>query len=149
MKTLVYSALIALVMSAPTLAAAKTVDVKILSSAQDGLPGFEPRVVHIASGDNVHFIAASPGHNVESIAGMIPEGATPFKGDFSQDLTVQLDKPGVYGFKCSPHYTIGMVGAIIVDNTNNEEKIKSIHQDGMADQVFKGIFNEIDNGKGI
>ncbi|GBR53571.1 pseudoazurin [Neokomagataea thailandica NBRC 106555] len=147
MKKLACSALTALVLCMPTVVFSKTVDVKILSAAQDGLPGFEPRVVHVEPGDSVHFIAASPGHNVESISGMIPDGATPFKGDFNQDLTVKLDKAGIYGYKCNPHYTIGMVGAVVVGNTSNEQKVKSVPQQGMSDQVFKDIFNDIDHGK--
>jgi len=41
------------------------------------------------------------GHDVQSIAGMIPDGAEPFKGEMNKDFTVTLIKPGVYGVECT------------------------------------------------
>ena len=89
-------------------------EVKMLNKGTEGIMVFEPSLVKIAPGDSIHFVAVDKGHNVESIDGMIPEGATPFKGEMNKDVTVTLDKPGVYGFKCKPHYALGMVGLIVV-----------------------------------
>ncbi len=75
---------------------------------------FEPNVVKIAPGDSVHFIATDKSRNVESIEGMIPAGATPFKGEMNKDLTVTFDQPGAYGVKCKPHYGMGIVVGLVV-----------------------------------
>ena len=35
-------------------------------------------------------------------------------------LRKTIDKPGVYGFKCKPHYGMGMVGLIVVGEPVNK-----------------------------
>ncbi|SIT55664.1 hypothetical protein BQ8794_220228 [Mesorhizobium prunaredense] len=44
---------------------------------------------------------------METIKGMLPEGAEAFKSKFNEVFTVTLDKEGVYGVKCAPHYGMG------------------------------------------
>lgn len=99
------------------LARAAEVQVKLVNQGADGMMAFEPSLVKIKPGDSVKFVAADQGHNAESIKGMAPEGATPFKGEFSKDLTVTFDKEGVYGVKCSPHFAMGMTALIAVGDT--------------------------------
>ena len=41
---------------------------------------FEPAFVKANVGDIVHFVPTSPGHNVEAIDGMLPQGVAPFAG---------------------------------------------------------------------
>ena len=52
----------------------------MLNKGKDGAMVFEPAGVKIAAGDTVTFIPTDKGHNAESIKGMIPDGATEFKG---------------------------------------------------------------------
>ena len=81
--------------------------VKMLNKGAAGAMVFEPALLKIAPGDSVTFLAVDKVHNAESIAGMIPAGAAPFKGTMSQSLKVKFSKPGVYGYKCLPHYGMG------------------------------------------
>ena len=118
-------------------------EVKMLNKGADGIMVFEPNVVKVAPGDSVHFIAADKGHNVESIDGMIPEGAAPFKGDMNKDVTVTLDKPGVYGFKCKPHYGMGMVGLIVVGEPVNKTAAAAVEQKGKARKKFEELLGQI------
>ena len=74
---------------------------------------FEPDLIFGALGETIGFKPADKGHNVETIKGMIPAGAESFKSKFNEEFTVTLDKEGVYGVKCSPHYGMGMVALII------------------------------------
>lgn len=124
-----------------TPAAAKNYVVKELNHGHGGTMVFEPALTKIAPGDTVTFVAADKGHNVESILGMLPPGATPIKGTMSQNVTVKFTKPGVYGFKCAPHYGMGMAGAVIVGSASNLEAAKSVKHPGKAKQTFAGIFN--------
>ena len=56
----------------------------------------------------------------KSIEGLIPDGAAPFKGETSKDVTVTFEVPGLYAVKCLPHYTMGMVALVEVgDDTHN------------------------------
>jgi len=129
-----------------SVAHAATVDVRMLSHAPDGGRGFDPAIVHIHAGDTVHFIAADPGHNVQSIPGMLPEGAAPFNGPMGHDLNVTFSKPGLYGYKCLPHYWMGMVGMVVVDKPDNEAAAKAVSQPGAAAIRFRKLFDTLDRG---
>ncbi|MGH8538861.1 MAG: plastocyanin/azurin family copper-binding protein, partial [Gammaproteobacteria bacterium] len=45
---------------------------------------------------------------------MIPDGAQAWQSKMGEDFSVTLDAPGAYIYKCSPHVSLGMVGAIVV-----------------------------------
>ena len=47
-------------------------------------------------------------------ATMLPDGAAPAVGKINETLVVKVDKPGLWGFKCKPHYTMGMVALVQV-----------------------------------
>lgn len=132
------SAIAALAFASP--AAAKDHVVKMLNKSPAGVMVFEPALVKIAPGDTVTFVATDKSHNAESIAGMLPAGAAPFKGRMNQNLTVKFTKPGVYGYKCLPHYSMGMVGAVVVGSSApNLARAKAVSHPGKAKQVFAKI----------
>ena len=121
-------------------AVAKDHQVKMLNQGARGAMVFEPALIKAAPGDTVTFVATDKGHNAEVISGMIPAGAAPFKGKMNQNLTIKLSKPGVYGYKCLPHYGMGMVGAIIVgDPKANAAAAKAVSHPGKAKQTFASI----------
>src|SRR5215218_4775436 len=95
-------------------ASAAEVEVKMLNKGTEGAMVFEPSLVKIAPGDTVKFLATDKGHDVDAIETMLPEGASPFSSKISQDFAVTFDKPGVYGYRCKPHYGMGMVGLVVV-----------------------------------
>lgn len=128
----------AMAVAAP--AAAKDVQVKMLNKGASGAMVFEPALVKIAPGDTVTFVASDKGHNAEIISTMIPAGAAPFKGKMNQNITVKFSKPGVYGYKCLPHYGMGMVGAVIVGNGgSNGAQAKAASHPGKAKKAFSAI----------
>lgn len=72
-------------------------------------------------------MAKDKGHDSEAIAGGMPDGAETWKGKFSQDVTVNLTQPGLYAYKCTPHFGLGMVGLIQVDDgTSNMAAIQAL-----------------------
>ncbi len=104
---------------------AAEVQVKMLNKAADGsMMVFEPALVKISVGDSVHFVATDKSHDVQSIDGMIPEGATAFSGKPNQDVTVKFDKAGIYAYRCRPHYVMGMAGLVVVGEPSNAATIK-------------------------
>jgi pseudoazurin len=110
---------IAAALAAPALA--KTVEVKMLNQgSQGGFMVFEPAFVKIAPGDSVSFVATTPGHDVVSLPDMAPAGAPAFAGKPGQPLTVKFAAEGLYGYKCSPHVSMGMVGLIQVGKPTNK-----------------------------
>ena len=118
--------------------------VQTLNMSAHGMFQFEPQQLKIQPGDTVHFVAKDKGHNVESIDGRLPDGATPFKGAINQDVTVTFTKPGVYGFKCTPHYGMGMVGLIVVgDPSSNLQKAEAVNHPGKAKPAFVALFKAV------
>ena len=138
-KTLALFVASVLYMTIPATAAEH--EIRMLNKGSDNQTMvFEPAFLKIKPGDTVKFIPTDKGHNAEIISGMIPAGAAPFKGKMNQNLTVRFSKPGVYGYKCLPHYGMGMVGAVIVgDPKANSVQAKAVSHPGKAKQVFASI----------
>ena len=110
-------------------------NVKMLNQSSTGVMVFEPAVLKINVGDTVTFKSIDAAHNSASIPGMIPAGASPWNGELSQDLTVSFDVAGIYGYQCTPHSMMAMVGVIKVGNDqSNIDEVKS------AAQTFKSTF---------
>lgn len=118
--------------------------VKALNFDKGQMMVMEPSLLRIAPGDTVHFIVQDKGHNFETVPGMLPDGATPIAGKINEDLTITFDKPGVYGVRCHPHYTMGMVALIVVGKPTNEAAAKAAPQMGKATKVFASLFQKLD-----
>ena len=100
--------------------------VKMLNQGAEGYMVFEPSVLNIDVGDSVTFQSTDPAHNSASMAGMIPEGATPWNSDLSKDITVTFNIKGVYGYQCTPHSMMAMVGVINVGGDySNLDQVKT------------------------
>lgn len=89
-------------------AGAAEIQVKMLNKGAQGAMVFEPAQAKLKPGDTVRFIPTDKGHNVETIKDMLPPGAELVKSPLSQEIVVKFSKPGVYGFKCTPHWGFGM-----------------------------------------
>lgn len=126
-------------------AAAADHEVRMLNQSASGVMQYDPQLLQISPGDTVHFVAQGTGHNVQSIGGMIPDSAEPFRGEIGQNLTVTFSVPGVYGYRCAPHGALGMVGLIVVGNPVNEAAAKSAAMPGMAGRVFASLFQKLDS----
>jgi pseudoazurin len=117
--------------------------VQMLNKGEKGAMVFQPAFIKAAPGDTVTFIPVDKGHDAESIKGMIPDGAEPFKGKMNEQITVKLEKEGVYGVKCTPHYGMGMVALIAVGEPVNLEQAKAIKHPGKAKKVFGELLEEV------
>ena len=100
--------------------------VQMLNSGSQGMMVFEPGVLKIKVGDTVRFTPTDMGHNAEMIAGAIPAGVTMAKGAMGQELVVKFSKPGVYAFRCMPHFGMGMVALVQVgDGKVNRAQVEA------------------------
>ncbi|AOF90232.1 pseudoazurin [Sinorhizobium sp. RAC02] len=123
-KSIVGAAAVILALALP--AAAADFEVHMLNKGAEGAMVFEPAFVKVAPGDTVTFIPTDKGHNVETIKGMIPDGAEAFKSKMNENYKVTFDKPGAYGVKCTPHVGMGMVGVVVVgDAPANLDAVKT------------------------
>jgi pseudoazurin len=107
---------------------------------------FEPGLTRIAVGDTVIFTPTDKSHNAESIKGMLPDGAEPFKGKVNEEISVTFTVPGIYGIKCAPHYPMGMVALVQVGDVPapNLEAAKAVKQIGKAKERFDALFAELE-----
>ena len=108
---------------------AENYEIKMLNQGSEGYMVFEPSVLKIKKGDTVTFKATDAAHNSASIKGMIPSGAEDWNGKLSQDISVTFNVEGVYGYQCTPHMMMAMVGIIEVGgNQSNLESVKTAAQ---------------------
>lgn len=128
-RVLIAAAALAIAMPA----VAEEVAVKMLNSGPGGMMVFDPSFVRLKPGDSIRFVPTDKGHNVETIKGMAPEGAEYVKSAVGQEAAVKFDTEGVYGFKCSPHYMMGMVALVVVgDRRDNLEAAKAVQHNKLA-----------------
>ncbi|MGV1873525.1 pseudoazurin [Agrobacterium rosae] len=118
---------------------AETFEVKMLNQGEKGSMVFEPDFLALKPGDTVKFIATNKSHNAATIDGMVPEGATGFKGKINEEIEVSFDHSGFYGIKCSPHYGMGMVMLIKVGEATLPESYKSVNHPARAKPRFDAL----------
>lgn len=136
------AASLAAVLLAPA-AYAENFEVKMLNKGAEGAMVFEPAFVKAAVGDTVTFIAADKGHNAEGIKGMLPEGVAEFKSDMGKDYVLTLTAEGLYGVKCTPHYTMGMVALIQAGAPANQAAVAAVELKGKAKTRFEPLLAQI------
>ncbi|WP_343565407.1 multicopper oxidase domain-containing protein [Kiloniella sp. b19] len=104
------------------LAAAETVQVRMMDRGPDGTAKvFDPGFVRISRGQSVEFVPWDFGHDLESVPGLIPEGAAPFSAPKNAGALVRFDKEGLYAYQCIAHRAIGMVGLIAVGHSSHDK----------------------------
>ncbi len=119
---------------------AEEFEVKMLNKGDKRAMVFEPDFIKAMPGDTIKFLPTDKGHNVESIKGMMPEGVAPFKSDLNEEFILTVEKDGVYGIKCTPHYTMGMVALIAVGEPANANEAKAAKVSKKAEGRFAEIF---------
>jgi pseudoazurin len=117
--------------------------VKELNRGPGGVFVFEPELVRIRPGDTIAFIAVDKGHEVHTVAGMIPAGAASFDAKMNENATVTFTEPGVYVIVCKPHAALGMVAVIVVGDPVNIDKIDPSALPGKAKVKLQGLLEQI------
>ena len=118
-------------------------EVKMLNKGEKGAMVFEPDFLKVEPGDTVKFLVVDKGHDAQSIPGMLPEGVEGFKGKVNEEVTFTVEKEGVYGVKCAPHYAMGMVMLIVAGEPVNAEAAKAVKQPGKAKATFAELFAQL------
>lgn len=106
---------------------------------------FSPRLLAIEPGDTLRFLPTNPGHNSQTINGMVPDGAEGWRSVLNREFEVQLTVPGFYGYVCLPHQAMGMVGLVVVRGEgmlDNLEAARGVRHRGRAVQAFEEIWAE-------
>ncbi len=108
-------------------ACADEIEVKMLNTDGEGQRMlFQPGFVKAKVGDTIKFVPTEKPHNAESIPELWPEGVPTFKGPLNEEVSFKIEKPGIYGIKCMPHYGMGMIGLVVVgDELPNKAQLES------------------------
>ena len=146
-KTLSAAAVIAVALLVDTaharVAAAAEHLMRLVTESSNGRFRFEPDLLFAAPGDIVRFLPDDAMHAVKSVAGMVPDGAAPWRGRMGEELAVQLDRPGLYGVKCRAGYEVGMVGLIVVgDTAPNWDEAIAVRHPPAASAAFAQLFGQ-------
>lgn len=143
-RALIAAATITIAVATTLPAVADEVAVKMLNSGPGGMMVFDPALVRLKPGDSIKFLPTDKGHNVETIKGMAPDGAEYVKTTVGQEAVVKFDKEGVYGFKCAPHYMMGMVSLVVVgDKRDNLEAAKSVQHNKLTQKRLDPLFAQV------
>lgn len=132
-------------MAAGQAAAAEHV-VQMLNRGAAGTMVFEPALVRARPGDTIRYVPTTPGHNAETIAGMLPPGVQVTRGAMGQEYVLRVTQPGVYGIKCAPHYSMGMIGLVVVgDGAPNRAAVEAAtaRAPGIARRRFADLFAQL------
>lgn len=83
---------------------------------------FEPTIAYVAPGDTISFTNMAS-HNVETLDAMVPEGTEKVNSEIGENISVSFDEPGIYVYKCTPHWSNRMGGVVVVGEPENPGKI--------------------------
>lgn len=83
---------------------------------------FEPLVAYVQPGESVTWTGMDS-HNVETLSAMIPEGGVEFNTAVGENVTETFDTPGIYVYKCTPHWGTRMGGVVVVGEPENASEI--------------------------
>lgn len=144
MKNVLFTVIAAVMIMAAGSAFGEEIEIKMLNGGGKGKMIFEPDFVKINAGDTITFVPADKGHNAETIKGMIPPGASPFKSEINAEFSIEFNKNGVYGIRCAPHYGMGMVALIVVGSPDNVEEAEAVKVPPKAQKIFAELFAQLE-----
>jgi pseudoazurin len=142
MKVVIAMAALAAVLAGGDAQAAEH-EVRMLNKGEKGAMVFEPDFLRAGPGDTVRFVAVDKGHNAESIKGMLPDGVEGFKSKINEEVVFTVTADGVYGIKCTPHYSMGMVMLILVGEPANLEAASKVKHPGKAKALFEELLSAV------
>ena len=103
---------------------------------------YSEEIARIDVGDTITWLPASKGHNVQFVS--VPDGVDKVKSKLSAEFSHTFEKEGVYLYVCTPHATMGMIGVVVVgDSEVNLDEVKKYKFRGKSKKRFKKIVKEL------
>ena len=91
----------------------------VTTGANGEMMVFNPGYLKVEVGDTVTFKPSDASHNAESFVSPSTESA--FITAMGETATITFSQEGVYLYKCTPHFVLGMVGVIQVGDAVNRD----------------------------
>ena len=100
-------------------------------------------VARIEVGQTVTWTPKSKGHNVQFVS--VPEGVEKVKSKLSKEFSYTFEQEGVYLYVCTPHASMGMIGMVIVGESDvNLDEAKDHKLRGKSKKKFKKILKSLE-----
>ena len=100
-------------------------------------------VARIEVGQTITWTPDSKGHNVQFVS--VPEGVEKVKSKLSKEFSYTFEQEGVYLYVCTPHASMGMIGMVIVGESDvNLDEVKDHKFRGKSKKKFKKILKSLE-----
>ena len=101
-------------------------------------------VVKIDVGQTITWTPDSKGHNVQFVS--VPEGVEKVKSKLSKEFSYTFEQEGVYLYVCTPHASMGMIGMVIVGESDvNLDEVLDYKFRGKSKKKFKKIVKSLED----
>ena len=101
-------------------------------------------VARVDVGQTITWTPNSKGHNVQFVS--VPEGVEKVKSKLSQEFSYTFEQEGVYLYVCTPHATMGMIGVVVVgDSDVNLDEVLGYKFRGKSKKKFKKIAKSLED----
>ena len=101
-------------------------------------------VARVEVGQTVTWTPDSKGHNVQFVS--VPEGVEKVKSKLSKEFSYTFEQEGVYLYVCTPHASMGMIGMVIVGESDvNLDELLDYKFRGKSKKKFKKIVKSLED----
>lgn len=123
---------------------AANISVEMLNSKNGEAFVYSDKLLRVKSNDIVTWKSENPGHNAEFVAQGYPSGAVDMHGKIGKDISYAFVVPGIYVVKCTPHFGLGMIQVIVVDNNlSNLDQVRKLTFPGKSKPLAESIFAQL------
>ena len=100
-------------------------------------------VARVEVGQTITWTPESKGHNVQFVS--VPEGVEKVKSKLSKEFSYTFEQEGVYLYDCTPHASMGMIGMVIVGESDvNLDEALDYKFRGKSKKKFKKIVKSLE-----
>ena len=101
-------------------------------------------VARVEVGQTITWTPDSKGHNVQFVSD--PEGVEKVKSKLSKEFSYTFEQEGVYLYVCTPHASMGMIGMVIVGESDvNLDEVLDYNFRGKSKKKFKKILKSLED----
>tara|TARA_Y100000741_G_C18071027_1_gene484568 strand:- start:304 stop:714 length:411 start_codon:yes stop_codon:yes gene_type:complete len=101
-------------------------------------------VARVEVGQTITWTPESKGHNVQFVS--VPEGVEKVKSKLSKEFSYTFEQEGVYLYVCTPHASMGMIGMVIVGESDvNLDEALDYKFRGKSKKKFKKIVKSLED----
>jgi len=101
-------------------------------------------VARVEVGQTITWTPDSKGHNVQFVS--VPEGVEKVKRKLRKEFSYTFEQEGVYLYVCTPHASMGMIGMVIVGESDvNLDEVLDYKFRGKSKKKFKKIVKSLED----